>query len=99
MAKARASKPRSRPKRLWISRVSLPGVVAAVVGAAVTTMIGRATGAGWDAAIGLGGLLGGGLYLWAADRKKGWGDLGEGIFVSVVVAVALMAVQRDADER
>ena len=39
------------------------------------------------------------LYLWAQDSDKGWGDLGENIMVGVVVAIALMAVQRDADER
>jgi uncharacterized protein YjbI with pentapeptide repeats len=43
--------------------------------------------------------LAAGLYLWVRDEHKGWGDLGEGIMVSVIVAIALMAVQRDADDR
>lgn len=71
----------------------------ACVGAAIATVVGRATGAGWLPAIGLAILLGVGLYLWARDKDKGWGDLGEGIMVSVTVAIALMAVQRDADDR
>jgi hypothetical protein len=50
------------------------------------------------AALGLAALLTVGLYLWAADDKKSWGDLGEGVCVSVIVAIALMALQRDADE-
>ena len=80
----------------------LPLVVvfaAAFCGGVIATGVGRATGAGWLPALGLGALLGGGLYLFARDEKKGWGDLGQGIMVSVVVAIALLAVQRDADER
>jgi uncharacterized protein YjbI with pentapeptide repeats len=83
----------------WRQRLSLVGVVVALSGAVAAAVIGRVTGAGWAAALGLGLLLGAGLYLWAHDEKKGWGDLGEGIAVSVVVAIALMSVQRDADER
>jgi uncharacterized protein YjbI with pentapeptide repeats len=70
-----------------------------LVGLVVALVVGRATGAGWLPSIGLAVLLGIGLYLWARDEHKGWGDLGQGIMVSVVVAIALMAVQRDADER
>ena len=62
-------------------------------------IVARATGTGWVAAIGLAVLLGVGIYLWGHDQTKGWGDLGQGIFVSGVVAIALLAVQRDADTR
>lgn len=96
------SAPSSAPpgsRRPRSDRISLTGVVVALVGAAIATVVGRATGAGWLPAIGLAVLLGVGLYLWARDADKGWGDLGEGIMVSVTVAIALMAVQRDADDR
>jgi uncharacterized protein YjbI with pentapeptide repeats len=89
----------SGPRHLRTDRISVTGVVVALVGAAIATVVGRATGAGWLPAIGLAVLLGVGLYLWARDKDKGWGDLGEGIMVSVTVAIALMAVQRDADDR
>jgi uncharacterized protein YjbI with pentapeptide repeats len=79
--------------------VSGLGIVVAGLGGLLAAAVCRATGAGWGAALALGAVLGVGLYLWTADAKKSLGDLGAGIFVSVVVAIALMAVQRDADKR
>lgn len=99
VGKSASSNAPSAPRHLPTDRISVTGVVVALVGAAITTVVGRATGAGWLPAIGLAVLLGVGLYLWARDKDKGWGDLGEGIMVSVSVAIALMAVQRDADDR
>lgn len=75
------------------------GIAVALVGMIAAIAIGRATGAGWLPAIGPAVILGVGLYLWERDDDKGWGDLGEGLMVGVIVAIALMAVQRDADER
>jgi hypothetical protein len=83
----------------WTDRVHGAGILVGFVGAAVAVSVGRGTGAGWGAALGLAALLGGGLYVWSADEKKSWGDIGAGMFVSVVVAIALMAVQRDTQER
>jgi uncharacterized protein YjbI with pentapeptide repeats len=74
-------------------------IVAAVSGAIFGAVVARSVGSGWFAAIGLGGLCGVGLFLWALDANKSWGNLGEGLLVSVVVAVVLLVVQNDADER
>jgi hypothetical protein len=60
-------------------RISLVGVLVALAGTVLATVVGRATGAGWLPAVGLGIILGVELYLWARDEDKGWGDLGEGI--------------------
>jgi hypothetical protein len=99
MATSTGSKIPPGSRRSWTGRISPIGVSVALVGVALTTVVGRATGASWLPAVGLALLLGIGLYLWARDEEKGWGDLGEGIMVSVIVAIALMAVQRDADDR
>ena len=61
--------------------------------------VARSVGSGWPAAVGLGVLCGLGLFLWALDANKSWGNLGEGLLVSVVVAVVLLVVQNDADQR
>jgi hypothetical protein len=74
-------------------------VVAAVGGVLLGGGVARSVGSGWPAAIGLGGLCGAGLVLWALDANKSWGNLGEGLLVSVVVAVVLLVVQNDADQR
>jgi uncharacterized protein YjbI with pentapeptide repeats len=96
---ARGWKSLRAAKRLRSDRVSLHGLGVGLAGAVLAAIVGRATGAGWLSAIGLAALLGFGLYLWARDKDKGWGDLGQGILVGVVVAIALMSVQRDADQR
>jgi uncharacterized protein YjbI with pentapeptide repeats len=80
-------------------RVSLSGVVFGLASAALAVGICRVTGTGWIAAIGLAVLLGAAIYLWAGDENKGWGDLGQGMVIGVVVAISLMAVQRDAETR
>ena len=74
-------------------------IAAAVCGAIVGGFVARSVGSGRVAAIGLGALFGAGLFLWALDANKSWGNLGEGLLVSVVVAVVLLVVQNDADER
>src|SRR6187200_3086608 len=75
------------------------GTLVGLIGLAVAVAIARTTGAGWTSSLGAGLLLGLGLYLFAADKQKGWGDLVQGIMVGVGVAIALMAVQRDAEQR
>jgi uncharacterized protein YjbI with pentapeptide repeats len=79
--------------------MSVVAILLACGGALLATAVGRAAGAGWLSALGLATLFGVGLCLWIRDPNKGWGDLGQGVMVSVAVAVALMAVQRDADDR
>lgn len=74
-------------------------LAAAVGGVLLGGGVARSVGAGWPAAFGLGGLCGAGLFLWALDANKSWGNLGEGLLVSVVVAVVLLVVQNDADQR
>ena len=98
MASASGATPPRRRRLRSPTRLSIPGVLVAAAGAAAAIFVSRATGAGWLPALGLAALLAGGLYLFARDEKKGWGDLGEGVMVSVIVAIALMAVQRDAEE-
>jgi uncharacterized protein YjbI with pentapeptide repeats len=83
----------------WVRRVSKLGFVLGLASATAAVVVARTTGAGWAAAIGLAVLLGAGIYLWGYDETKGWGDLGQGIVISCVVAITLMAVQRDADTR
>jgi uncharacterized protein YjbI with pentapeptide repeats len=80
-----------------LSRWSVAVIVAGAVAAAVIAS--RAAGAGWLPAIGLGVLLGISVLLWSADPSKSWGDLGQGIMVSVVVAIALLAIQNDIEDR
>jgi uncharacterized protein YjbI with pentapeptide repeats len=98
MASARGSTRTHRRRLRSLARRNVPGVLAAAAGAALAVIVSRATGAGWLPALGLALLLAIGLYLFARDEKKGWGDLGEGVIVSVIVAIALLAVQRDAEE-
>jgi uncharacterized protein YjbI with pentapeptide repeats len=75
------------------SGVSAVGALIAAVVAA------RLLGGGWAAALGLGALLALGTYLWLEDERRQASDLGQGILVSVLVALAFLAVQRDAEER
>jgi uncharacterized protein YjbI with pentapeptide repeats len=72
---------------------------AAAIGMAVAAVVARADGSGWGPATALALLLGLGIYIWMTDEAKSWGDLGQGIVVGVFVAIALLAVQHDADTR
>jgi uncharacterized protein YjbI with pentapeptide repeats len=74
-------------------------IVAAATAMVVTVALARSLDAGWLAAIGLGVLLAAGVFLWAEDDRRQAGDVGQGVIVSVVVALAILAVQRDAEER
>jgi uncharacterized protein YjbI with pentapeptide repeats len=91
--------PEAVPRPARFRRLSVRGLVGAVCAAAVAFAVARTTGAGQAAATGLALLLGAGAYMWAVDDSKSWGDLGQGILISVVVAIALMSVQHDSDER
>lgn len=82
----------------WPASPNISGIAAALAGAVPAFLVSRATGAGWLPALGLALLLAVALYVFACDTTKGWGDLAEGVMVSVLVAIALMAVQRDAEE-
>jgi uncharacterized protein YjbI with pentapeptide repeats len=73
-------------------------VVAAISGVLVAA-VAFAVGGRWLPALGVGAVLALGIYLWASGESRSWGDIGQGILTSVVVAVALLAVQRGADER
>jgi uncharacterized protein YjbI with pentapeptide repeats len=72
-------------------------IAAATVAGVIVLLLSRATGGGWPASVGLGALFGAGAFLWAIDRAKSWGGLGQGILLGVGVALALLWVQRDAD--
>ena len=76
-----------------------PGPYIALVAGLGASALSRLVDAGWIPALGLGALLGVGVLLWAADPAKSWGDLGQGIMVSVIVAIGLLAVQNDLDDR
>ena len=79
--------------------VSRQGIAIGIVGSGAARVVARATGAGWLPALALAVVLGLGLVLWGSDEEKSWGDVGQGIVVSVIVALALLAVQRDAADR
>jgi hypothetical protein len=72
----------------------------ALCSGAVVALVAWSQGAGWPAAGTLGVLFAGGVYAWyAATEPKKWSDLGQGILIGVLVSLALLVVQRGADQR
>jgi hypothetical protein len=88
-------KTRSAAARL----LRFPELPLALVAAFAALAVSRFVDAGWFPSIALASLLGVSVLLWATDASKSWGDLAQGIMVSVVVAIALIAVQKDLDDR
>jgi uncharacterized protein YjbI with pentapeptide repeats len=70
----------------------------AFLGGALASFVALQTGAHVPASAGLGALFAVGVYVFARDEKKSWGDFGQGISISVIVAIALLAVQHDSQQ-
>jgi uncharacterized protein YjbI with pentapeptide repeats len=73
--------------------------LAAVAAGAAALLAALQIGASAWAAIGLALLFGVSAALFAQDRTKDWGDFGEALMVSAMVGIAILAVQRGADDR
>jgi uncharacterized protein YjbI with pentapeptide repeats len=87
-----------RPRVRIQSSESLIRFLPPLVGGALVAWIAHAIGARWIAVLTLGILFTIGACLWLIDSKRRPGELGQGVFVGVVVSLALLVVQRDADQ-